>query len=30
MWMAAVVYSVCAAAVMAQKFRGDSWKAIKL
>jgi Na+-driven multidrug efflux pump len=30
MWMAAVAYSVCAAAVMAQKFRGDSWKAIKL
>lgn len=30
MWMAAVAYAICAAAVMSYKFRGGSWKTIKL
>ncbi|MCL2723830.1 MAG: MATE family efflux transporter [Polyangiaceae bacterium] len=30
MWSAAVVYSICAAIVMSLKFRGGSWKSIKL
>lgn len=30
MWFAAVMYSVCAAIVMSLKFRGGTWKSIKL
>ena len=30
MWMAAVAYAIAAAAVMSYKFRGGTWKSIKL
>ena len=30
MWFAAVMYSICAAIVMSLKFRGGTWKSIKL
>lgn len=30
MWMAAVAYAICAAIVMSLKFRGGTWKSIKL
>ena len=30
MWLSAVMYSICAAIVMATKFRGGTWKSIKL